>query len=616
MPSTLGIIAGAGSLKNPAEPSLLDYRENLIPNPSFEINSTGWSAVAGATLSRVATESFIGSIALQVVNASSSAAQHAILPLGASTSQYTVSAYVKVAPGSTTANYFIRVLQYETVGGATVSSGNVGLRSVSSADGWVRLSGTFTKAASANFVIIRVATASTTSGDTFFVDNVLLERGTTLSPYFDGSIGGFWTGTPHLSTSGASKYLDGHWILSMSNVDGTGGAYYGNAVKVDAAGNVYSSFSPGSDNKNVIVKSDRYGNVLWQRAFQANDNAGTSIYDIDVDEDYNVYIAGSSGSLTTALDGVVVKLDKDGTLLWQRKQYGEYEEAYAVAVDGSGNVFVTGSTYYSPPNNTSDLYVCKYDPSGTLLWKTQIQGGSFDEEWTNSCGVDSSGNFYGTCYRYTNDSNIFTFKLDPNGVLQWQRNLDLTITDEEGKGLAVSPAGNIYIAAWGPKSYVIRYDSSGNLQWQRELDDNGYGNYLAIDSSENVYMAGGVYIYKYNSSGVLQWQRALGDILDSAIHGLDVNAGNMAIVTTKYDVGAPPVSYTSVVILPTDGTKSGSYATGGYTLSYGTSSVAEQAGTLTGSTPSLTASTSLVIDAAGSWTMSTGNLVYNKYDAL
>lgn len=214
MPLNIGIAAAAGSLKNPAEPIALGYRVNLIKNPSFEVNTTGWSGIAGGVLSRVTSQNYSGTAALQVVNASASAAQFGaggsgnMIPLIAGVSQYTISAYVKLAPGAATANYFLRHLQYENESsGSTVSAGNIGIQSLSVTGNWVRLSGTFNKVTAANFVIIRVATASTGSGDTFFVDAVMLEPGNTVTPYFDGSAGGFWTGSSDASISGASPYF-------------------------------------------------------------------------------------------------------------------------------------------------------------------------------------------------------------------------------------------------------------------------------------------------------------------------------------------------------------------------------------------------------------------------
>ncbi len=214
MPSTAGIVSGAGSLKNSQEPIALGYRVNLIKNPAFENGSEGWSAVAGATLSRVTAEAHTGTTSLRVVNASASAAQYGttgtgnMIPLIGGVSEYTISAYIKADASTNSATYYLRQLQYENeTGGSTVSAGNLGFQVITSADGWVRLTGTFTKAAASNFLIIRVVTQSTTSGDIFYVDSVMLEPRSSASTYFDGSTGGYWLGTPHLSISADTPYF-------------------------------------------------------------------------------------------------------------------------------------------------------------------------------------------------------------------------------------------------------------------------------------------------------------------------------------------------------------------------------------------------------------------------
>jgi hypothetical protein len=205
MPLSLGVASGAGYLKNPAEPFLLDYRTNWVENPSFEVNTTGWSAVAGAALSRDTVNYRSGVASLKVVNASASAAQYSDIPLVAGSGFYTISAYVKLETGATTANYFIRQLQYENIGGPTVASGNIGTQNLSVSGNWVRLSGVVNKAAAANFINIRVVTASTTTGDIFYVDDVMIEKGDTVGTYFDGDTG-FWAGTAHDSYSGYTPY--------------------------------------------------------------------------------------------------------------------------------------------------------------------------------------------------------------------------------------------------------------------------------------------------------------------------------------------------------------------------------------------------------------------------
>jgi hypothetical protein len=207
MPSTIGIVSGAGSLKNPAEPVALGYRVNYITNPSFEVDTTGWSSVASATLARTTGESNTGSASLSVTNASGSAAQFSMIPLIAGEGTYYLSAYVKLASGNSPANYFLRYLQYqETTSGSTLAAGNVGTQALEYTGNWVRLGAAITKNAGANFMSIRVVTNSTTAGDIFYVDSVMLEKSTTLNSYFDGSSNGFWSGAANASFSGGSPY--------------------------------------------------------------------------------------------------------------------------------------------------------------------------------------------------------------------------------------------------------------------------------------------------------------------------------------------------------------------------------------------------------------------------
>jgi len=211
MPLSLGIASGAGFLKNPAEPAALGYRVNYITNSSFEVNTTGWLGVASATLSRTTGESNTGSASLSVTNVSGSAAQFGnsgtFIPLVAGEGTYYLSAYIKLASGNSTANYFLRQLQYEAQdSSSTVSAGNLGVQSLSYTGNWVRLSGSFTKNGGANFLAIRVVTSSTVSGEIFYVDSVMLEKSTTLKSYFDGGSGGFWAGSANASFSGATPY--------------------------------------------------------------------------------------------------------------------------------------------------------------------------------------------------------------------------------------------------------------------------------------------------------------------------------------------------------------------------------------------------------------------------
>jgi hypothetical protein len=101
----------------------------------------------------------------------------------------------------------MRILQYEAQDSiGTVSAATIGAQALSYTGNWVRLSSSFTKSGSASFAIIRVFTGSSTAGEIFYVDSVMLEKSNSLGSYFDGSSGGFWSGAANASFSGATPY--------------------------------------------------------------------------------------------------------------------------------------------------------------------------------------------------------------------------------------------------------------------------------------------------------------------------------------------------------------------------------------------------------------------------
>ena len=212
MPLSLGIASGAGFLKNPAEPAALGYRVNYVTNPSFEVDTTDWHALS-STIARSTGEFNTGSASLAVTSTSNTVVASAqlgisgdMVPLVAGEGTYYLSAYVKLASGNAESAYSLRVLQYEEQNSAgSVANTTFGAQSLSYTGNWVRLSGSFTKNAGANFVVIRVQGPSSI-GEIFYVDSVMLEKSATLKSYFDGGSNGFWSGTANASFSGATPY--------------------------------------------------------------------------------------------------------------------------------------------------------------------------------------------------------------------------------------------------------------------------------------------------------------------------------------------------------------------------------------------------------------------------
>lgn len=182
-----------------------DVRVNLITNPSFETNTTGWSAVTGnCTFTRSTSDSRFGSSCANLVFNTSSVAGDGIqtlVPRVSVTSgfPYTFSAYLKVDSGATY-SYDV-VIAWLNAAGADISY-SATAANVTAGSGWNRISASGTApvlAVSARFAVRRLTGMGTAS--TLKVDGIMFEQSSTVGAYFDGSFGGFWTGTAHASTS-------------------------------------------------------------------------------------------------------------------------------------------------------------------------------------------------------------------------------------------------------------------------------------------------------------------------------------------------------------------------------------------------------------------------------
>jgi hypothetical protein len=198
-------------------------RTNLMPNPSFEVNTTGWNA-NGATLSRVAATWGSGSYALNIVaNGTGLAGTFSntnAFPVTVG-QNYTASFYVKSVSGT------LRLVQlglqwYNAAGGfiSQVISPTTTLTTSPQ-----RLTRTGTAPANAVTGLVWCYTQSTGSiGDTYQLDEVLVETGSTLLPYFDGTYAdtytGYtltaqgWSGSADASTSTATWGLTSSFVGS------------------------------------------------------------------------------------------------------------------------------------------------------------------------------------------------------------------------------------------------------------------------------------------------------------------------------------------------------------------------------------------------------------------
>src|SRR4051812_7633106 len=206
------------------------------------------------------------------------------------------------------------------------------------------------------------------------------------------------------STIFASAPVQQQWVSRYNDTyDGIDGAY---CMAVDKLGNVYVGGYAQNTNpiirfKNtdfLTIKIDSDGNQLWEAHYQGYRTNRCEIYGIAVDTSGNVYVTGvvlAGGNNYS--DIATIKYDSDGHQLWvsiydnPAENIGPREDTpYALAVDDAANVYVTGITY-----NGNELYntiTIKYDTDGHQLWTASYNGPLNRDDYGEAMALDPSGN--------------------------------------------------------------------------------------------------------------------------------------------------------------------------------------------------------------------------------
>lgn len=183
-----------------------------------------------------------------------------------------------------------------------------------------------------------------------------------------------------------------YWISTF----GGSGDDRGNALAVDPLGGVYfCGQSPirgtGGDDA-LLTKYNNSGGIEWQRLLGGTGNERGRV--VAVDASRNVYVAGLTTSAGAGYDdALIAKYNSAGALQWQRTLGGTgYENAYAMGIDSSNNVYVIGATLVGGPSY--DVLIAKYNSAGTLQWQ-RVLGIAANGEYGYGIAVDSaSGHFY------------------------------------------------------------------------------------------------------------------------------------------------------------------------------------------------------------------------------
>ena len=276
---------------------------------------------------------------------------------------------------------------------------------------------------------------------------------------------------------------------------------------IDADGNIYVtgySYIGGTNYNYTTIKYNQQGDTLWIRHYNGTGNSADMATAIALDNSGNVYVTGRSMGLTTNFDYATVKYNSAGVQLWVSRFNGTgngYDEATAIAVDNIGNVFVTG--YSTGTGTLEDYTTIKYNSSGIQQWVKTYNGSGngFDKATTLTINSNNRIIVTGFSTNTTGTLDIVTLRYNSgNGNSQWTKiyngsfNGDDIATSIINDGINVIICGSTQMAAINSDYLLLKLNTTnGNQVFSVNYD--GYGandlaNSITIDNTGKLYVTG------------------------------------------------------------------------------------------------------------------------------
>ena len=160
------------------------------------------------------------------------------------------------------------------------------------------------------------------------------------------------------------------------------------------------------------------GVPLWTNVYYGP-RGGDVPVDIAVDSIGDVFVTGNSAGDGTFIDYLTIKYSADGVPLWANRFDRRVDYVRAIAVDSNGDVIVTGNTPDPANNNYEDYTTVRYSSVGDLLWVNFFDGGSRD--FASSVAVDGGGNVLvsGESFNPNGTTDTVTIKYSSAGDTLW-----------------------------------------------------------------------------------------------------------------------------------------------------------------------------------------------------
>ena len=323
-----------------------------------------------------------------------------------------------------------------------------------------------------------------------------------------------------------------------------------------------NSFGSGSTDF-WILKLDSSGGIDWQKT--VGGSRSEMPHAIQQTSDGGYVVGGYTKSFgALGKDFFVVKLDENGVLDWQKRYGGEGEDVIRYVLQVSdGGYLAAGFTHSFGANG--DILILKLDEDGDIEWQKSYGGAKFEEPST-ILEVSDGYIVMEQSSSFTGSTDAWIFKLDKDGDFIWQKTFGGRGGMDELSSAELTADGGFIAAGETSSNFIpsedfwaVKFNSAGVPQWQKRYGGSN------IDSAESMALTteGGLIMVgttkSFGAGGVDIWAvraNADGSLPGDCISGMGVHDTTATLKTTK----AVPL-VTDVTVADTAGAQKNTSAT-------------------------------------------------------
>lgn len=382
-------------------------------------------------------------------------------------------------------------------------------------------------------------------------------------------------------------------ITSENNNIIVTGIFFG-TVDFDFTAATADFTSIGNSADIFIAKYDSQGAFSWAKTIPTNTN-GSSIDDVKVDGNDNVYIAGRmvepldfqngtnlNGNIDSRKSAFIAKYTSAGTYEWHRRAFNvtpnnSRSGYYSIELDANNDITLAGFIQNAvtldgfTPNlfgdiatSDPDIFVVKYAPDGTGISASTLGGDG--DQFALDHDLDAEGNYViagiaqGSASDFDPDNDriftldinnntqydVFVAKYNPDLSFQWAGAFKGTNDDDWVHSVAASSQGNIYLAGYTQDTPDFDFNPNNIIQNSaaggRDLMVASLNNVSTLNQNINLCLGGSITVNgnTYNTVGSYQ------DIISGgAMNGQD------SVINTTIKSILPAITLTTASTSPT-----------------------------------------------------------------